>query len=104
MIEADRMENRLAQSGEILLYNNGEEKKLVSVVFKKAVRFRQRAARTLKKSIQKGFVLDDGLVKDGRFSGRDCFDERLDRIREIRAGGRRAYQKVADIWRTGLIF
>lgn len=65
---------------------------------KKATRFRQWATRTLKEYIQKGFVLNDELMKNGRQFGRDYFDELLERIREIRASERRAYQKIADIF------
>ena len=65
---------------------------------KKATRFRQWTTRTLKEYIQKGFVLNDDLLKNGRPFGRDYFDELLERIREIRASERRAYQKIADIF------
>lgn len=65
---------------------------------KKATRFRQWATRTLKEYIQKGFVLNDELMKNGRPFGKDYFDELLERIREIRASERRAYQKIADVF------
>ena len=65
---------------------------------KKATRFRQWATRTLREYIQKGFVLDDDMLKNGRSFGKDYFDELLERIREIRASERRAYQKIADIF------
>ena len=65
---------------------------------KKATRFRQWATKTLKEYIQKGFVLNDELMKNGRPFGRDYFDELLERIREIRASERRAYQKIADVF------
>lgn len=65
---------------------------------KKATRFRQWATKTLKEYITKGFVLNDELMKNGRPFGRDYFDELLERIREIRASERRAYQKIADIF------
>lgn len=65
---------------------------------KKATRFRQWATKTLKEYITKGFVLNDDLMKNGRPFGRDYFDELLERIREIRASERRAYQKIADIF------
>jgi hypothetical protein len=65
---------------------------------KKATRFRQWATKTLREYIQKGFVLNDELLKNGRPFGRDYFDELLERIREIRASERRAYQKIADIF------
>ena len=57
---------------------------------KKATRFRQWATKTLKEYIQKGFVLNDEMMKNGRPFGRDYFDELLERIREIRASERRA--------------
>jgi len=65
---------------------------------KKATRFRQWATKTLKEYIQKGFVLNDDMMKNGRLFGKDYFDELLERIREIRASERRAYQKIADIF------
>ena len=65
---------------------------------KKATRFRQWATRTLREYIQKGFVLNDEMMKNGRAFGRDYFDELLERIREIRASERRAYQKIADVF------
>lgn len=65
---------------------------------KKATRFRQWATKTLREYIQKGFVLNDEMLKNGRPFGKDYFDELLERIREIRASERRAYQKIADIF------
>jgi hypothetical protein len=65
---------------------------------KQATRFRQWATKTLKEYIQKGFVLNDEMLKNGRPFGRDYFDELLERIREIRASERRAYQKIADVF------
>ncbi len=65
---------------------------------KKATRFRQWATKTLKEYIQKGFVLNDEMMKNGRPFGRDYFDELLERIWEIRASERRAYQKIADVF------
>ena len=65
---------------------------------KKATRFRQWATKTLKEYIQKGFVLNDEMMKNGRPFGKDYFDELLERIREIRASERRAYQKISDVF------
>ena len=65
---------------------------------KKATRFRQWATKTLKEYIQRGFVLNDEMMKNGRPFGKDYFDELLERIREIRASERRAYQKIADVF------
>ena len=52
----------------------------------------------MREYIQKGFVLNDDYLKNGRPFGRDYFNELLERIREIRASERRAYQKIADIF------
>jgi hypothetical protein len=65
---------------------------------KQATRFRQWATKTLREYIQKGFVLNDDMLKNGKPFGKDYFDELLERIREIRASERRAYQKIADVF------
>lgn len=65
---------------------------------KKATRFRQWATKTLKEYITKGFVINDDLLKNGKPFGKDYFDELLERIREIRASERRAYQKITDVF------
>jgi len=64
----------------------------------KATHFRIWATNTLREYIIKGFVLNDELLKNGRQFGKDYFDELLERIREIRASERRAYQKIADVF------
>ena len=64
----------------------------------KATQFRIWATNTLREFIVKGFVLNDTLLKNGRAFGQDYFDELLERIREIRASERRAYQKIADVF------
>lgn len=69
---------------------------------KKATRFRQWATKTLKEYIQKGFVLNDELMKNGRPFGKDYFDELLERIREIRASERKFYQKITDLYATAI--
>lgn len=65
---------------------------------KKATKFRQWATQTLKEYIQKGYLLNMDMLKNGRQFGRDFFDELLEKIREIRASERRAYQKIADVF------
>lgn len=65
---------------------------------KNATRFRQWATKTLKEYITKGFVLNDEMLKNGKPFGKDYFDELLEKIREIRASERRAYQKIADVF------
>lgn len=64
----------------------------------KATHFRIWATNTLREFIVKGFVLNDDLLKNGRAFGQDYFDELLEKIREIRASERRAYQKIADVF------
>ncbi len=64
----------------------------------KATHFRIWATNTLREFIVKGFVLNDTLLKNGRAFSQDYFDELLERIREIRASERRAYQKIADVF------
>lgn len=65
---------------------------------KKATRFRQWATKTLREYITKGFLLNDDMLKNGKPFGKDYFDELLERIREIRASERRAYQKITDVF------
>ena len=38
------------------------------------------------------------MLKNGRPFGKDYFDELLERIREIGASERRAYQKITDVF------
>jgi hypothetical protein len=64
----------------------------------KATHFRIWATNTLREYIVKGFVLNDGMLKNGRVFGKDYFDELLEKIREIRASERRAYQKITDVF------
>ena len=64
----------------------------------KATHFRIWATQTLREFMVKGFVLNDDMLKNGRSFGKDYFDELLERIREIRASERRAYQKIADVF------
>ncbi len=64
----------------------------------KATHFRIWATNMLREYIVKGFVLNDTLLKNGRAFGQDYFDELLERIREIRASERRAFQKIADVF------
>ncbi len=64
----------------------------------KATHFRIWATQTLREFMVKGFVLNDDMLKNGRGFGKDYFEELLERIREIRASERRAYQKIADVF------
>ncbi|MBF0475986.1 MAG: virulence RhuM family protein [Deltaproteobacteria bacterium] len=64
----------------------------------KATHFRIWATNTLREFVVKGFVINDQMLKNGRAFGKDYFDELLEKIREIRASERRAYQKIADVF------
>jgi hypothetical protein len=63
----------------------------------RGTQFRKWANKNLTEFLQKGFVLDDGRLKnpDGR---PDYFDELLERIRDIRASEKRFYQKIRDLF------
>ena len=63
-----------------------------------ATQFRIWATNTLQEFIIKGFVMDDERLKQGKYFGKDYFDEMLERIREIRSSERRFYQKITDIY------
>ena len=64
----------------------------------RATQFRIWATNTLKEYIIKGFVMDDDRLKNGRYFGKDYFEELLERVRSIRASERRIYQKITDIF------
>lgn len=64
-----------------------------------ATHFRIWATKVLKEYIQKGFVLDDERLKQGKTAfGKDYFRELLERVRSIRASERRIYQQITDIF------
>ena len=65
----------------------------------KATHFRIWATKALKEYIQKGFVLDDERLKQGKaVFGKDYFKELLERVRSIRASERRIWQQITDIF------
>lgn len=68
----------------------------------RGIQFRQWATQQLKDLLEKGFVLDDERLKEGRSLGQDYFDELITRIRDIRASERRFYQKITDIYATSI--
>lgn len=66
---------------------------------KKATQFRIWATKVLKEYMQKGFVLDDDRLKQGKTAfGKDYFRELLERVRSIRASERRIWQQITDIF------
>ena len=62
----------------------------------RGTQFRQWATAHLKEFLVKGFLLDEGRLKNP--GGWDYFDELLARIREIRASEKRFYQKVRELF------
>ena len=56
------------------------------------------ATKLFKEYIIKGFAVDDDRLKNGRYFGKDYFNELLERVRSIRASERRIYQKITDIF------
>lgn len=65
----------------------------------KATQFRIWTTNILKEFIQKGFVLDDERLKQGKTAfGTDYFKELLERVRSIRASERRIWQQITDIF------
>ncbi|HAU0773236.1 TPA: virulence RhuM family protein [Legionella pneumophila] len=63
-----------------------------------ATQFRIWATKMLKEYIIKGFAMDDDRLKNGRYFGKDYFQELLERVRSIRASERRIYQQITDIF------
>lgn len=88
------------QSHETTFYNLDV---IISVGYRvnsrRATQFRIWATGILKEYMQKGFVLDDDRLKQGRtVFGKDYFRELLERVRSIRASERRIWQQVTDIF------
>lgn len=50
----------------------------------------------------KDYVLDHQWIENGRFPSEDYFERLLAEIREIRFSERRFYQKMTDIYTTGV--
>ena len=66
----------------------------------KATRFRQWATNTLSQYVKNGYVLDSDRFIHGNQLTDIKFEQLLERIREIRASERMAYQKITDIYAT----
>ena len=86
---------RYTPSTDFLVYNGGfwEESKprAQAVAQELTTRQLEEAETEIRKTT-------DEMMKNGRPFGKDYFDELLERIREIRASERRAYQKIADVF------
>ena len=64
----------------------------------RGTQFRRWATAHLEEYLRKGFVMDDGRLKNPPGPGEpDYFDELLERIREIRASEKRMYLQVRNI-------
>jgi len=63
-----------------------------------ATQFRIWASKVLKEYIIKGFAMDDDRLKNGRYFGKDYFQELLERVRSIRTSERRIYLQITDIF------
>lgn len=93
--EGDRRVNR-----PMMFYNLDA---IISVGYRvnslRATQFRIWATGILKEYMQKGFVMDDERLKQGKtLFGKDYFRELLERIRSIRASERRIWQQITDIF------
>ncbi len=64
----------------------------------RATQFRIWATERLREFIIKGFVMDDDRLKNGKYFGKDYFQELLERVRSIRASERRIYLQITDIF------
>lgn len=62
------------------------------------IHFRRWASNILTEYMKKGFALNDERLRNPKEFGADYFDELLERIRDIRAGEKRVYQKVKEIF------
>ena len=73
---------------------------IIAVGFKvnseRAVQFRKWVNQIATQYTIRGWVMDDERLKQGTYLTDKYFEEQLERIREIRASERRAYQKIAD--------
>jgi hypothetical protein len=63
-----------------------------------ATQFRIWASKILKEYIIKGFAMNDDRLKNGRYFGKDYFQELLERVRSIRTSERKIYLQITDIF------
>jgi hypothetical protein len=69
----------------------------------RGTQFRIWATQRLREYLVKGFVLDDDRLKSaGGASGKNYFEELLQRIRDIRASEKVFWRKVLDIYATSI--
>ena len=69
----------------------------------RAVQFRKWVNTISSEYTIKGWVMDDARLKQqGAYLTDKYFEEQPERVREIRAGERRFYQKITDIYATAV--
>lgn len=66
----------------------------------RGVQFRMWATSVLKEYLQKGFAINDELLKNA--GGGNYFDELLSRIRDIRSSEKVFYRKILEIYATSI--
>ena len=66
----------------------------------RGVQFRMWATSVLKEYLQKGFAINDELLKNA--GGGNYFDELLARIRDIRSSEKVFYRKILEIYATSI--
>ncbi|HZK31800.1 MAG TPA: RhuM family protein [Corynebacterium sp.] len=66
----------------------------------RGAQFRRWATEVLKEYLIKGFAMNDEKLKDP--TGKDYFNELLERIRDIRASEARFYQQILDLVTTAV--
>lgn len=66
----------------------------------RGIQFRSWASDVLKEYLIKGFAMNDEKLKDP--TGKDYFDELLERIRDIRSSEARFYQQILDLVATAV--
>ena len=91
-----------ASDGKSYSTNHYALQMIIAVGFKvnseRAVQFRKWVNQIATQYTIRGWVMDDERLKRGTYLTDKYFEEQLERIREIRASERRAYQKIADVF------
>ena len=91
-----------ASDGKSYSTNHYALQMIIAVGFKvnseRAVQFRKWVNQIATQYTIRGWVMDDERLKQGTYLTDKYFEEQLERIREIRASERRAYQKIADVF------
>lgn len=95
-----------ADDGKTYNTNHYSLEMIIAVGFKvnseRAVQFRKWVNQIAKDYTIKGWIMDIERIKRGTYLTEKYFDEQLERIREIRASGRKFYQKITDLYATAI--